>query len=57
VHKDFELAKAFELRYSMMAGLEERYGSNKKGRGKKKNEIPDDEFEKIQAKLMKNRKK
>jgi DnaJ family protein C protein 9 len=51
------LARRQEGFDSMMAGLEERYESNKKGRGKKKHEIPDDEFEKIQAKLMKNRKK
>eukprot|EP00804_Cyclotella_cryptica_P013615 CCRYP_012956-RA/>CCRYP_012956-RA protein AED:0.12 eAED:0.12 QI:0/-1/0/1/-1/1/1/0/361 len=45
---------------SMMAGLEERYGGKKKGRGNKntaQEDIPDDEFEKIQAKLMKNRRK
>ncbi|KAL7482602.1 hypothetical protein ACHAW6_008278 [Cyclotella cf. meneghiniana] len=43
---------------SMMADLEERYGGKKKGRGKKnesEEDIPDDEFDKIQAKLMKNR--
>ena len=37
---------------SMMAGLEERYGGKKNGRGKN---IPDDEFEKIQARMMKNK--
>ncbi|KAL7461695.1 hypothetical protein ACHAXS_002108 [Conticribra weissflogii] len=48
---------------SLMAGLEERYGgtsSKNKNRGKKgKNveDIPDDEFDRIQAKLMKNRRK
>ena len=42
---------------SMMAGLEERYGGKKKGRGKKVvDDIPDDEFEKIQSKMLKNRK-
>lgn len=42
---------------SMMAGLEERYGGKKKGRGKKADhdDIPDDEFEKIQARIMKNK--
>ena len=43
---------------SMMAGLEERYGGKKKGKAKKSHDdIPDDEFEKIQAKMMKNRQK
>lgn len=42
---------------TMMAGLEERYGGKKKGPNKKMDDIPDDEFEKIQAKIMKNRKK
>lgn len=48
---------------SLMSGLEERYGGtaskNKKGgtRRKKMEDIPDDEFERIQAKLMKNRRK
>mmetsp|Transcript_12123 Transcript_12123/g.24926 ORF Transcript_12123/g.24926 Transcript_12123/m.24926 type:complete len:370 (-) Transcript_12123:148-1257(-) len=48
---------------SLMAGLEERYGGtaskNKKNgtKGKKVEDIPDDEFERIQAKLMKNRRK
>jgi DnaJ family protein C protein 9 len=44
---------------SMMAGLEQRYGgAKKKGKNTKSNhDIDDEEFEKIQAKLMKNRKK
>mmetsp|Transcript_2264 Transcript_2264/g.5044 ORF Transcript_2264/g.5044 Transcript_2264/m.5044 type:complete len:99 (+) Transcript_2264:51-347(+) len=48
---------------SLMTGLEERYGGtaskNKKNgtKGKKVEDIPDDEFERIQAKLMKNRRK
>lgn len=49
--------------HSLMAGLEERYGgsSGKKKSGskgkKQKDDIPDDEFEKIQAKLAKNKRK
>lgn len=43
---------------SMMAGLEARYGGKKKGSVKKKHDdISDDEFQEIQAKMMKNRKK
>jgi len=46
------LARRQEGFDSMMAGLEERYGGKKNGRGKN---IPDDEFEKIQARMMKNK--
>ncbi|KAL3772122.1 hypothetical protein ACHAWO_013527 [Cyclotella atomus] len=46
---------------SMMAGLEQRYGGASKKNGKKTKshheDIDDEEFEKIQAKMMKNRKK
>ena len=42
---------------TMMAGLEERYGSKKKGQNRRVDDIPDDEFEKLQAKIMKNRKR
>jgi DnaJ family protein C protein 9 len=52
------LARRQEGFDSMMAGLEDRYGGKKKGKGKKADDdIPDDEFEKIQAKIMKNRRK
>jgi DnaJ family protein C protein 9 len=46
---------------SMMAGLEQRYGGANKKNGKKTKsrheDIDDEEFEMIQAKMMKNRKK
>lgn len=43
---------------SMMAGLEDRYGGGKKKKGGKKkaaDDIEDEEFAKIQAKIMKNK--
>jgi len=42
---------------SMMAGLEDRYGGGKKKKkgGKKADDVDDEEFAKIQAKIMKNK--